>query len=346
MSRTAQSTLLLALAISVLFNVFFAVGYLRATAAVDTTTPAVTPAPLEGSERDPGAREAPRTTRPASPGSSGPDDVPRTDDGPRPMMPPRLEPPLSTEQEALWRELRDEQRADREQAQAEIDVLRGELEAQLDGEAPDPAALGALAEREASIRREVRTADAERMRRFLAALDPDQRRQVFDAMRRDHDRRRGRRGDPRERFDRDGDGELDETEKQAWRDAAMRGLLGWAATRHDDDRDGELDDEEWARMRTALAARLREEATSVADADRPRRRPRLAELLLPRYDADANGALDGTEWNAIRADAVPSERIDPRRRSRGDGRWGRGGPRDRDDVGDDGGRPPVRPFGP
>ena len=130
------------------------------------------------------------------------------------------------------------------------------------------------------------------------------------------------RGRLLERFDANGDGRLDDTERATARanvDREMRDRLAGNPRfmqRADTDKDGTINDAEWAEARghfqRARADRM--ERRRPAAFAQPHRRAPGARLharhepgfqrgyLLGKYDADDNGRLDETERAALRAD--------------------------------------------
>jgi len=337
----------LALAVSLLFNAFFAVAYFRAVAVRDIarSTDAADRGGTAGPAADHDEREQPapgtlsdRPTRPGLPDHGRRRDAADrgNDAADRRGEPPRFDPPLDDEQLALWRELHEGQRRDRTAAEAAFDAFRDEFRQLLEADDPSPEALAALSEREAELRQELRAADATRMKEFLLALEPEQRRQAFDLLRADRDRRGGR--GPL-RFDQDGDGRLDEDERRALeqeREQARRWLIERALHRlaAEEDRDGDdrLDDAEWASLR----ARLDPDATAPAPPQLARLRERLRTL-----DENGDGRIDESEWDRLRQQLERGPRRAPGGYDGPDGPRRPGGPL-RGRRGDDA-PPPTRP---
>ncbi|MEM1058673.1 MAG: hypothetical protein AAGK14_05450 [Verrucomicrobiota bacterium] len=86
-----------------------------------------------------------------------------------------------------------------------------------------------------------------------------------------------------EKFDADGDGQLNEEERQAAREARRANML----EKYDADGDGQLSDEEKAQLR--------------ADNPRKRKGPRkLPPEVVERFDADGDGQLNEEERQAAR----------------------------------------------
>lgn len=110
-----------------------------------------------------------------------------------------------------------------------------------------------------------------------------------------------------ERFDADGDGELNEAERNAAREtvkaehaerreAAKAKLLA----RFDDNGDGELDEAERAEVRVAIGPMLRERMCALGGREGGRHM-HLRELAVKRFDTDGDGDLNEAELAAAKA---------------------------------------------
>jgi len=119
-----------------------------------------------------------------------------------------------------------------------------------------------------------------------------------------YEERRARWDEIRERYDADGDGELNEEERRAMREAFRERMRDrWRqrmVERFDADGDGELSEEE----------------RIEAEAEREARRAEMRARMTERFDTDGDGELSEQEEQAAREQF---------RRDRGGGRGGRGG---------------------
>ncbi len=228
-----HNLLLFGLVLSVLFNVFFVAGYLkaRAEAAPDVAT-------AVGRELG-----------------------------------------LNTTQAALFRQLRETGRADAELYGDSITLVRRELVDQLNSD-HDPDRVAEIVDREADLRRQWRLAEAMRFSDFVGSLEPKQRRALRSRMQRAQSKQ-GRHEALVRRFDGNGDGVLDEQERQA-------------ARNHMRTRRAERE-RQWGKDPGGPPGKGRRGARS-SGVDR---RVRLE--LIKRFDADGNGRLDAGELDALLA---------------------------------------------
>ncbi len=206
---------------------------------------------------------------------------------------------LDPAQSALFDDLRRNWREDAEVYRENLALLRQDMVEELDREPRDPARLGAVLEREAELRRQWRFAEAGRFGDFLGALTPEQRRklmgrlehggprrggrlmQQFDANRDgvlDPDERAQAREHTRSRFaDRprhwpqpgsaEGDGRPDGFDHRGGPGPGR--LRGELMRRFDADRDGKLDPEE----ETALLEWIRQGPAPAPEAEGGPREP-------------------------------------------------------------------------
>ena len=125
---------------------------------------------------------------------------------------------LTPEQADYFRHLREEQRKKTGNLEERIQLVRTELEMELQNPQPQPDRLAALAEEQAKLEHERRLAGSDFFRKFAEKLTPEQRMRLVHEMR-PPDRRGRRRGMERmlRRFDTNHDGVLDEKERSAAR---------------------------------------------------------------------------------------------------------------------------------
>ncbi len=183
---------------------------------------------------------------------------------------------LDSTQSALFSQLRATGHDDAEMYRDSIRLVRHELVEELDRTDGDPRRLAEIVEREADVRRQWKLAEASRLVEFMDSLTPEQRRALRSRMKRatrDAHRPEGRF----RRFDTNGDGVLDDQERQAAQ----------------------------ARMhtrRTERAERWRERFGSGPDGDRHARpgvERRIRRELMNRFDADGDGTLDAHERETL-----------------------------------------------
>jgi len=183
MMKTFLQTLLLAL--SLLFNLFFAGGYLQARRQLEqTAVPAETSTVSD-------VREALQ---------------------------------LDPTQEALFASLHERIQSVREEARTAMMAARTEVSALLDDPSSSPAQIDEAMERMLNIRRSVREDEMTTLREFLDVLSTEQQnammqKLIFRDARGERDDRRESRF---HRFDRDGDGELSAEERALMRDELRR----------------------------------------------------------------------------------------------------------------------------
>ncbi len=99
---------------------------------------------------------------------------------------------LDPAQSALFDDLRHQWREDAEVYRENLALLRQDMVEELDREPRDPARVGDVLEREAELRRQWRFAEAGRFGDFLGALTPEQRRKLMGRLERGGPRRGGR----------------------------------------------------------------------------------------------------------------------------------------------------------
>ena len=228
-----QNLLLFALVLSILFNVFFVAGYLKAR-----------------------AEAAPDVTAAVG-----------------------LELGLSTTQAALFKQLRETGRADAEFYEDSITLVRRELVDQLNSN-HDPDRVAEIVDREADLRRQWRLAEARRFSDFVGSLEPQQRRALLSRMK-GAESMHGRHEALVRRFDGNGDGVLDEQERQAARNQMwMR-----RAERERQGRNG-----------FGGPPGMGRRGSRASSVDR-----RVRHELIKRFDGDGNGRLDAEESEALLA---------------------------------------------
>ena len=235
---------LLALVLSVLFNVFFIAGYARArrTVARDVTD-------VVGRELD-----------------------------------------LDDEQIALFSQLRAAGHDDAEMYRDSITLVRHELVEELDRMDSDPRRLAEIVEREADMGRQWKLADASRLAEFMESLTPEQRCELRSRM----TQARGGSLNQRRirRFDTNGDGVLDDEERQAAH-ARMKAFRT-ERSEHWRQRFGDRPDRNY-RGRPGGPGGPGGPAGPVG----PGGERRIRRELMNRFDADHNGTLDLSERAAL-----------------------------------------------
>ncbi len=186
---------------------------------------------------------------------------------------------LNTTQAALFKQLRETGRADAELYEDSITLVRRELVDQLNSD-HDPDRVAEIVDREADLRRQWRLAEARRFSDFVGTLEPHQRRALLARMKCGESMQRRHEALVR-RFDGNGDGVLDEQERQAARN----------------------------HMRTRRAERERQGRNGFGGPPGMGRRGsrssgvdrRVRRELLKRFDADDNGRLEAEEQQALLA---------------------------------------------
>ncbi len=124
---------------------------------------------------------------------------------------------LDTTQTALFKQLRETGRADADLYQDSITLVRRELVDQLNDPDQDPDRLAEIVDREADLRRQWRLAEAKRFTDFVGSLEPRQRRMLLSRM--THATSKMKRHEALlQRFDANGDGVLDQRERQTARE--------------------------------------------------------------------------------------------------------------------------------
>ncbi len=186
---------------------------------------------------------------------------------------------LDTTQAALFRQLRETGHADAELYQDSITLVHRELVDQLDSD-PDPQRVAEIVGREADLRRQWRLAEAMRFSDFVASLEPQQRRMLSARMK--HTAcHQGRHEALLRRFDANGDGELDEQERQAAREHMQ-------SRRAERERRG--------RSGFGGPPGMDRRGSRSAGIDR-----RVRHELFRRFDADGDGRLDAQEQETLLA---------------------------------------------
>jgi hypothetical protein len=217
--------LILLLAMSLLFNVFFAAGFLRARHE----------AKLAGSHADPAARQVVSELN------------------------------LDAPQQAAFEQLRSSMREEQEVYAGSMSLLRAELLDELKRDQPDLEKVRSLVSREAELMRQRREAESGRFSTFVGMLNPDQCRRLSARIggrgpwgrppgESPHDGS-GREAIMRQ-FDANQDGQLSPDEKMHAKDALdrmrhefERRREEWQLERFDRDGDGKLSDDEKNAMR-------------------------------------------------------------------------------------------------
>jgi len=185
---------------------------------------------------------------------------------------------LDDAQSALFSQLRAAGHDDAELYRDSISLVRHELVDELDRPDGDARRLAEIVEREADVHRQWKLADASRLAEFIESLTPEQRHAMRLRMRGagngDRPARRIRR------FDTNGDGVLDDEERQAGQ-ARMRARRA----EHWRQRFGEGPD---------AGHRGRSEGPGRSGGER-----RIRRELMNRFDADGDGTLDADERQAL-----------------------------------------------
>jgi len=237
----SRFVLILALAMSLLFNVFFLAGYLRATSQPTDVEQAV-------------AREL----------------------------------DLDPMQSEVFSQLRRTGLEDARVYQDSLSLLRQELVAEVGRDDRDLDRLRDIVDREQDLQREWKLMEASRFHEFLRSLSDEQRRKAARMCGGPH----RRRAEHLRRFDLDGDGVLDDRERQAaWEHMQQRRRereQRWQQEireRFDADGDGRLDPGERAAAESFMHQR---------DHERPSR-----DAIRERFDANGDGELDEAEREAM-----------------------------------------------
>lgn len=124
---------------------------------------------------------------------------------------------LDTTQAALFKQLRETGRADAELYEDSISLVRRDLVDELNEPDHDPDRLAEIVEHEADLRRQWRLAEASRFADFVESLEPEQRRRLQNRLKHAAGKKE-RHAAMLRRFDANGDGMLDETERRAARE--------------------------------------------------------------------------------------------------------------------------------
>ena len=124
---------------------------------------------------------------------------------------------LDTRQTALFKQLRETGRADADLYQDSITLVHRDLVDQLNNPDQDPERVVEIVDREADLRRQWRLAEAKRFTDFVGSLEPQQRHMLLSRMKH-RASKMGRHEALLRRFDANGDGVLDEQERQTARE--------------------------------------------------------------------------------------------------------------------------------
>ncbi len=186
---------------------------------------------------------------------------------------------LDTTQAALFKRLRETSHADAELYKDSITLVRRELVDQLDSD-DDPDRVAEIVDREADLRRQWRLAEARRFTDFVGSLEPQQRRALFSRMKHTASKQQRHEALVR-RFDANGDGALDEQERQA----ARKHMRARRAERERHGRNGFGGPPGTGRR-----------GSRPSGIDR-----RVRHELIKRFDADGDGRLDAQEQEALLA---------------------------------------------
>lgn len=200
----------LALALSLLFNVFFAVGYARARAEV----------------------------RLANDNGNG-----VTRDVARELQ-------LDDDQKQVFRELRSRIEQERAVLNDSIALAREELSMEMQRAEPDPAQLDTISDRIAELHRQRDLVKFQCFREFVDVLSPEQRQRVTRHMHRGPGGRPPWEEKMRKRFDANGDGVLDDDEKAHAREMIQKRMMHRKKMHelYDLNGDGRLDRDERSKM--------------------------------------------------------------------------------------------------
>jgi len=171
---------------------------------------------------------------------------------------------LDDQQASRLEELRASYRADTELIRGELHEVRDAIGAEMASDTPDGTALRTLMERESTLIAKRREAAQQHFGHFVDLLTPEQRHDLGRRMHPPHGHGQGKDRSDRppalalERFDADGDGKLDASEREeAQRTVELR--RGQQSTwreemrvKFDEDQDGHLDAAEREKMRAWL----------------------------------------------------------------------------------------------
>jgi len=274
-----RAFLLFVLVMSVIFNLLFSAGFVRARSEAKRLQ-------LERETGGAGSAAAPVPVSPngtdvdRGPGRPGPDgrhgDGPRGDgpgrrpDGAR-MFPRELE--LDPAQKEVFEQLRQSMREEEAVLDETMAGVRKQLADELQNDEPNVDRLRELIARQGDLMQQRRVGAANRFADFLNVLSPEQTRIMAKHMLRYMPGRgaggegggRPRDGSPgkmppelMKRFDADNDGTLNDTERMAAQAEFEKHRRDWEArraelrARFDADKDGELDHDEAAQMRQWL----------------------------------------------------------------------------------------------
>ncbi len=198
---------------------------------------------------------------------------------------------LNDAQYALFKQLRAVGHDDAEMYRDSITLVRHELVQELDRPDGDPRRLAEIVEREADVRRQWKLADASRLVEFIESLTPEQRHAMRLRMKRatDGDRPAWRI----RRFDTNGDGVLDDEERQAAH-ARMQALRAERAE-HWRQRFGNGPDGDHRRWSGGPGRPGRPGGGSAGSGGERR----IRRELMKRFDADGDGTLDANERETL-----------------------------------------------
>ncbi len=185
---------------------------------------------------------------------------------------------LDDAQSALFKQLRAAGHDDAEMYRDSITLVRHELVEDLDRMESDPRRLAEIVEREADMRRQWKLADASRLAEFMESLTPEQRRAFRSRVTRARDG--GHRERRIRRFDTNGDGVLDDQERQA----AHARMQAFRAERA----------EHWRQRFGDRPDRNHRGRPGGPGGER-----RIRRELMNRFDADGDGTLDAHERETL-----------------------------------------------
>lgn len=305
-----HGVLVFLLAVSVLFNVFFIAGYVRAMK-------------LAGDAAAAGEGGGTGATGTGTEGSGG-GAVGAAADADEVTRRVAAELGLDASQSAMFMQLHRELREDEQIHRESLALVRQELIDALQTEKIEPSVAREIMRREAELHQELKLMAAQRFGQFMATLTPQQREKLQQRLR--MQRPGGGRGGERrppphvmERFDANKDGNLDEAEKRQWMKTWPQrgGPGGWGDRERESgdraDRAERGEREDWGDRGP------RPPRSDVMPSQRGPDDRRAGEFLehrvrmeiMRRFDADQDGVLNDIERaELVRWLAQPVERGD------------------------------------